>query len=112
VRRDRERLRDILDAIRRIEARVRRRREALDDELVQVWVLHHLQIIGEASRSLSEEVKALDLEIPWSKIIAMRHILVHDYFDVDVDEVWAAVERDLPVLGQKIEAIARGLPGP
>ena len=44
-------------------------------------------------------------DIPWTKIIGMRHILVHDYFAIDTDVVWDAVEHDLPDLKVKIQAI-------
>jgi uncharacterized protein with HEPN domain len=43
-------------------------------------------------------------QIPW-RDIGMRHILIHHYFDVDVDAVWAAVERDIPNLRHEIERI-------
>ena len=74
------------------------------DELVQTWVLHHLQIIGEAVRGLSDEIRSAHPDIPWAQIAAMRNILVHDYFGIDLEEVWAAVVRDLPQLKAKIAA--------
>ena len=65
-----------------------------------------MQIIGEAVRALSDEVRNAEPEIPWSKIIGMRHILVHDYFSIDTETVWSAIERDLPELKRKIAAVA------
>ena len=53
-----ERLRDILEAIERTEKYAARGKAAFDeDELVQVWILHHLQVIGEAARSLDPELE-------------------------------------------------------
>lgn len=110
MRDDRERLLDILEAIERIEHYARRGRKAFEqDELLQTWIIHHIQIIGEASRKVSDALRAAHPEVPWSQIIAMRNILVHDYFRVDTEEVWAAVERDLPKLKHKIEAILKQL---
>jgi uncharacterized protein with HEPN domain len=106
MRDDGERLRDILEAIEHIEKYAVKGRAAFEtDELIQVWFLRHLQIIGEASRSLSAAVKTSHPEIPWSKIIAMRHILVHDYFGIDLPLVWNAVERELPGLKRRVAAI-------
>lgn len=111
MRGDRECLQDILDAILAIEKHTLSGRESFDtSELVQVWVIHHLQIIGEASRRLSDELRTQNPEVPWHKIVAMRHILVHDYFGIDLDEVWTAAERDLPPLKTSIQAILGRLP--
>ena len=105
MRRDRQRLEDILEAIERIEKYASGGRESFDrDELVQTWVLHHLQIIGEAVRGLSDEIRSAHPDIPWAQIAAMRNILVHDYFGIDLEEVWTAVVRDLPQLKTKIAA--------
>ena len=110
MRDDAERLQDILEALERIGKYAAQGRETFArDELVQTWMLHHLLIIGEAVRGVSPTLRARYPEVPWSQIIAMRNILVHDYFSVDAEEVWAAVERDLPDLKQKIEAIVRDL---
>lgn len=89
----------MLEAISEIERYTGEGRDAFDtDDRNRVWVLYHLQILGEAARALSPELRASYGEIPWSAIIAMRHILVHDYFGVDLDEVWRVVEHDLPRL--------------
>jgi len=94
MRDDRERLQDILEAIERIERHAAKGREEFEkDELIQTWVVHHIQIIWEAARKLSEELRSEHDQIPRAAIIAMRNILVHDYFSVDSDEVWSTVRR-------------------
>jgi uncharacterized protein with HEPN domain len=106
MRDDRERLLDILEAIERIGKHTVDGRQSLErDELIQTWVIYHMQVIGEAARSLSPELHDAHPEIPWPQIIGMRNILAHRYFGIDVDIVWSAVEHDLPDLKQKIEAI-------
>ena len=106
MRGDRERLLDILEAIERIQRYALRGREAfLADELLQTWVVHHVQIIGEAASQISEGLRATHPEIPWSAIVAMRHVLVHQYFEIDPEEVWITVDRDIPDLKGKLEAI-------
>lgn len=102
----RERLRDILEAIGHIERYAARGRQAFEnDELVQNWFVRHLQIIGEAARSVPQDVRDRAVDVPWAKIVGMRHILVHDYFAVDTDVVWDVIERDLPDLKRWIEAL-------
>ena len=75
------------------------------DPLIQVWMLHHLSQIGEAVRAVSDQLKVLDPSEPWSQIVGMRHILLHDYFGVDLDEVWSAVEKDIPPLKAAIDRL-------
>ena len=101
-----ERVRDMLEAISHIERYAACGKAALEqDELLQVWFLHHLQILGEAARSLPETVKTLAPSIPWSQIIGMRNVLVHGYFEVDVEIVWNAVSRDVLELRPLLEEL-------
>jgi uncharacterized protein with HEPN domain len=67
VRRDLDRLQDILEAIDRIQQQTKLDRESFDaDALVQVWVIHHLEVVGEACRGLSDELRSRHPEVPWS----------------------------------------------
>jgi uncharacterized protein with HEPN domain len=86
----------MIEAIDRIERYAARGRDAFDqDELIQSWFIRHLQILGEAARALPDEVRQKAPDIEWKKITGMRHVLVHDYFGIDRDIVWTAVEREL-----------------
>lgn len=67
-----------------------------DDEMIQVWVTHHLQIIGEAANKISIETREYAEAIPWEQIIGMRNILVHDYFGINLDIVWSTAVNFLP----------------
>jgi uncharacterized protein with HEPN domain len=112
MRDDVGRLQDILEAIEKIERYADRGRQAFDgDETFQVWVVYHLQILGEAASKLSPAIRAQYPELPWTQIIGMRNVLVHDYFGIDLDIVWAVVERDLPQLKPRVAAILRDLKG-
>jgi len=111
VRSDRERLLDILEAVERIEKYADRGRQAIEgDELLQTWFVHHVQIIGEAAAKLSEELRTAHPDVPWAEIVGMRNVLVHEYFGVDVEEIWATIQHDLPRLKPKLAAILAGLP--
>lgn len=104
MRDDHERLRDISEAIERIEKYATRGREAFEQhDWIQVWVVHHLQIIGEAVRGLSVGFRDRYQAVPWQEIIGMRHILVHQCFEIDLDLVWQVCERDLPQLKRVVE---------
>jgi uncharacterized protein with HEPN domain len=106
MRDPRERLQDILEAIQLIERYASRGRAAFEqDELVQTWIVHYLQIIGEAAARLGSEFHSSHAEVPWKAIVAMRNVLVHDYFGVDCEEVWVVVERDLPTLKRSVKAL-------
>ncbi len=111
MRDDRERLADALEAITRIEKYAVQGRAAFErDELLQNWIVRHLQILGEACRGLSASIREEHPDIPWPNIIGMRHILVHDYFGIDVDVVWRAVEYDLPPLKRQLQALLSDRP--
>ena len=75
-----------------------------DDPKLQVWVLYHLQVIGEACRSLSESFRTRFPDPVWSKAIGMRNILVHHYFEIDHELVWQVVEGDLPAFRRVVES--------
>lgn len=106
MRSDRDRLDDILEAIQRIQEKLPHSKDEFDgSDFVQIWVLYHIQIIGEAANGLSPEFRMLHSSIPWQDIIAMRHLLVHQYFGIDPGEVWSTAKTDLPRLEKDIRKI-------
>ena len=110
MRNDLERLRDILEAIENIEKYAIQGKQIFDqDELIQIWIIHHLQIIGEASSAMSQNFIEDHPEIPWRDIIDFRNILVHEYFQVDNTIVWTVVTEELPSLKRNIIDILTSL---
>ncbi|KAM3099301.1 DUF86 domain-containing protein [Phormidesmis sp. 146-12] len=110
MRRDSERLRDILEAIEAIERYTHQGREAFDEqELIQVWVVHHLQVIGEAANALSNELIDRYPETPWVQIVAFRNLVVHEYFRVSLNLVWSIVQNNLPSLKSTVEIMLQEL---
>ncbi len=108
MRDDRGRLQDILDAVKRIERYAKRGRRVFEeDELVHTWMIHHIQMIGEAASQLSPVFRKTHQQVPWPQIIKMRHVLVHDYLGIDLAEVWAVVERDLPTLKKQVSRLLK-----
>ncbi len=106
MRSNRDRLRDINEAIDRIlEKLPPEKPDFFKSDLLQVWVLYHIQVIGEAANGISPEFQEQYTAIPWKDIIAMRHLLVHHYFGIDLDEVWDTARDDLPRLHKEIARI-------
>jgi len=102
----------MLEAIEKIEQYASKGRAAFEkEELIQTWIVHHLQIGGEAAGKLGREFHDQHPLIPWPQVVAMRNALVHDYFGVDLEEVWRVVERDLPDLKRKLNTLVRELEG-
>jgi uncharacterized protein with HEPN domain len=111
MRDDRERLLDIQEAIAAIERHPIKSRDASEvDELLQIWVIHHLQVIGEAVRALSENLREKNPQVDWSGIMGARNVLIHHYFGIDWDVIWGVVQSDLPALKKQIDAILRDWP--
>lgn len=78
--------------------------------MVQVWVIHHLQIIGEAARGVSQALRDRHPEVPWPQIVALRNILVHEYFGLNMNQVWTMTQKDLPKLEEQIQHIRLQIP--
>jgi uncharacterized protein with HEPN domain len=71
----------------------------------QQAVTKALETIGEAAGRISEQARAEHPEIPWREVTGMRHRLVHDYFEINLDKVWETVQNDLPPLIAKLEPL-------
>ncbi|MCX5975024.1 MAG: DUF86 domain-containing protein [Coprothermobacterota bacterium] len=107
---DRERLLDIFDAIESIKRYATYGEEQFrNDELVQIWIIHYLEMIGEASARISADLQELHPEIPWSAIVAMRNAMTHHYCGIDLHQVWDTVQLDLPELKGQIQVILKNL---
>ena len=80
-------------------------RAFLDDRMRQDATLRKLEIIGQAVKNLSEGTRSRRPEIPWRQIAGMRDKVIHDYFGVNLEIVWAVVQKDLPALRLAVEAL-------
>lgn len=79
--------------------------DLLQDEIRPAAMLHHLTVIGEAISRLSAPLRDSHPEVPWRKIIAVRHRIVHASFDLDLQTLWDAAIEDIPLLRQQILAL-------
>ena len=76
------------------------------DENLRLALTHLIQTIGEAARRVSKEFREDHRDIPWDKIVGMRHKVVHDYMHVDYDLVWDVATMELPRFLKQLEKIA------
>jgi len=106
-RRDRQYLQDILDAMEAAESFVENVsfEELEDDQRTQFALQRAFEIIGEATKQLSEEVRDQYPSIPWRDIAGMRDKLIHEYFAVNLEIVWKTVHKDFPRVRPKIQQI-------
>ena len=103
--RDREYLLDIVQAGRLAIGYVADKTEAdfLADTQCQDAVIRRLEVIGEAARRISQDTRETLPQIPWSAIIGMRNIMIHQYDDVDMTIVWNSVQDALPSIVAEVE---------
>jgi uncharacterized protein with HEPN domain len=97
---DQLRLRHMLDAAQLATefARLHDRRDLVSEALETHGVVRLLEVVGEAAARVSPECRAEIPAIPWSAVVSMRNRLIHGYFDLDLDVVWATLVDDLPPL--------------
>jgi len=102
---DSERLKHILDAINVITENKERHsfEEIVNDKIMLFGFVKHVEIIGEAVYKLTKEFREQHSEIEWDIIEGMRHVLVHDYYKIKPDQLWDAVQNDIPKLKPLIE---------
>jgi uncharacterized protein with HEPN domain len=75
--------------------------------LLQDGAVRQIEIIGEAVRHISKDIRKAYPEIPWQDIAGMRDKLIHDYFGVDIEKVWDTAQQDLPVLKEQVVRILK-----
>jgi uncharacterized protein with HEPN domain len=112
LRRDLLYLSDIAHACRKIERFIDNKtfEEFAQDDVLFDATVRNLQNIGEAVRALSQEVRDIRPDVQWTRIVGLRHLLVHQYFGVDEEIVWDVAKNKCPVLVIAVEDILSKLP--
>lgn len=109
MRRDEQRLNDILDALENVSRFIRSKSEALflQDELLRYAVAQQLAVVGEAAARISPELRQRYPSVPWTGIIGFRNVVVHEYFGIDWPLVWLTVTEQAPELRIQIAEVMR-----
>lgn len=101
---------DIAECIERIEEYTRDGRDTfIQTKMIQDAVVRNFEIIGEATKRISHDLRQSYPDVQWKRIAGFRDVLIHDYLRVDYDDVWGIIERDLPALKANIQMILKDL---
>lgn len=110
-RSDLDRLRDIREAIEKIERYTAEHPRWAEEELGAIWdaILYNFAIIGEAAKAISSETKSLVPDADWSPAARTRDVVIHRYPSTDPAIVVGTVDRDLPALKKAVEELINRL---
>lgn len=107
--RDNGRLEHILSAIDNVDSFLEGKN--LDDlqtnKMMFFAVVKNIEIIGEAANNLTKELRERHSEVSWKDVISMRHVLVHDYYNIDAKTAWQTAKENLPELRRQISNILK-----
>lgn len=108
---DKVRLQHIIDSILEIESYLVdvEFESFMQNSMMRFACIKQMEIIGEASYHVTDEIKAEFSEIEWAQIKGMRNVLVHEYFGVDAQIVWEIIKTDIPILKERIVEILQSL---
>ena len=103
-------LRHILDAAQRVESYVSVGRETFfSTPHWQDAVIRQLEVVGEATKGLSIDIRKKHPRIPWRRMAGLRDVLIHNYMGVDLNAVWSITQKEIPILRRDIAAIIETL---
>jgi uncharacterized protein with HEPN domain len=75
----------------------------METPMIQDAVIRNFEIIGEATKNLSEDIKQDNSDIPWRQMAGLRDVLIHAYRRVQLTRVWNVIEQNLPQLKQRVQ---------
>jgi len=102
---------DILESIKRIENYTidLSYEDFIENDLVRDAVLRNLEVIGEAAKSIPDEVRDQYPDVPWRRIVGLRNIVIHEYFGVDFENIWKIVKENIPEVKPFIKQVSKKL---
>ena len=108
---DEIRLKHILDAIEEIEKYLSEVDFSIfiENSMMRFACIKQMEIIGEASNHISNELKSKFTDVEWAQIVGMRNVFAHEYFGIDSSLVWEIIKNDIPDLKAKIKLILQSI---
>ena len=108
---DEIRLKHVLDAIEEIEKYLLKVDFPIfvENSMMRFACIKQMEIIGEASNHISDELKSKFTDIEWAQIVGMRNVFAHEYFGIDSSLVWEIIKNDIPDLKEKIKFILQSV---
>lgn len=105
--RDRERIEHMLQAASVIEDSkcLYAYEEVINNPIMYYGFVKHVEIIGEACYKLTKEFRESHAEMDWDVIEGMRHVLVHDYYQIRPEQLWDTIQNDIPELKAYLERL-------
>jgi len=103
-------LSNIQECIERIEEYTQAgKEEFMRTKMIQDAVIRNFEIIGEATKRLSPNLRSKYSDVPWQQMAGLRDVLIHDYLKVNLNLVWQIIEQNLADLKSQVTAILRNL---
>ena len=108
---DEIRLKHVLDAIEEIEKYLLEVDFLMfiENSMMRFACIKQMEIIGEASNHISNELKSKFTDVEWAQIVGMRNVFAHEYFGIDSSLVWEIIKNDIPELKEKIKLILQSI---
>ncbi|HLD15231.1 MAG TPA: DUF86 domain-containing protein [Candidatus Nanoarchaeia archaeon] len=101
----------ILDSINAIEefSRGLSKEELISNRLRQSAIIREIEVIGEAVKNISKNLKKKHEKVEWKRTAAARDKMIHHYFGIDLDIIWNIIKLDLPLLKKQMITIRKSL---
>src|SRR5690625_3064890 len=98
----------ILECIENIESYIPNgKSDFFSSKLIQDAVIRNLEVIGEATKRVSQDLRQQYSQLPWREMAGLRDVLIHNYFGVDNGIVWNVFEKEIPTLKEQITDILK-----